>query len=328
METALVIGKFLPFHTGHEALIRWTRCWAERVIVLVGALPGEPIPGSLRWEWLCLHFRDDPGIRVEYTESVLPSAPVPDPDVSRVWGSYLKKRFPETTCISASEHYAPMVADAMGIRYRVFDPERQAVRISASMIREDPWRYWDFLPHIVRPYFTRKICLVGAESTGKTTLGSALVKHFSTVWVEEKARTIIDMAGGFHPGLLQQIVWDQEEAVRIALPKARRWLFVDSDFITTRFYARQLAGDEWIPPWTPQLLQTHQYDLYLFCEPDLPYETDHQRSPEDRRKEDSEIFWAEYKKTGIPILRVCGKGETRLQNALRALRKWEISQEL
>lgn len=116
VETALVLGKFLPFHRGHDALIRWTRSWADKVVVLVGALAGEPIPGPVRWEWLSRHYLEDSDIRVEYTDAELPTALQPDPSVSRVWGNYLKKRFPEVTCISASEYYAPMVAEAMGDR--------------------------------------------------------------------------------------------------------------------------------------------------------------------------------------------------------------------
>ncbi len=326
METALVLGKFLPFHKGHDALIRWTRSWADRVVVLVGALANEPIPGPVRWEWVSRHYFEDPSIRVEYTDAELPTAPKPDPTVSRVWGDYLKKRFPEVTCISASEHYAPMVAEAMGIGYRLYDPDRKNVAISATQIRQDPWKYWDFLPDIVRPWFIKKVCLVGAESTGKTTLAQLLAEHFQTEWVEEKARALIDAAGAFHPGLLSRITWVQEEAVRQAGIKARRWLFVDSDFITTRFYARKLAGSEWIPPWTPLLQRTHAYDLYLFCEPDIPYALDPQRSPTDERALDSSIFWEEYQKTGIPMVRVRGVNELRLQNALKALGEWERGQ--
>lgn len=319
--TALVIGKFMPFHRGHEALIQWTLTWAEKVVVLVGALEGEPIPGPLRWEWVSRHFRQNPRVRVEYTDRDLPTAPEPDAEVSRVWGHYLKGRFPEVDWISASEGWAPLVAGTMGIRWRIFDQARRSVPISATALRRDPWSGWDHLPEVVRPHFRKKICLVGPESTGKTTLAQALAEYFTTVWVPEQAREIIDQAGGFSPGLLGRIVWEQEEAVRQAEPLARRWLFVDSDFVTTQFYARKLSGEDWIPPWTPRLAETHRYDLYLWCEPDIPYEKDAQRAETDQRQEDARVMRILYERTGIPLVSVQGLGSQRLECALDILKK-------
>lgn len=34
----------------------------------------------------------------------------------------------------------------------------------------------------------RRVAILGAESTGKTTLARMLALHFNTVWVEEYAR--------------------------------------------------------------------------------------------------------------------------------------------
>ncbi len=317
--TALIIGKFMPFHQGHIELVDWTLTWAREVIVLVGVLAKEPIGGPLRWEWVSRYYLNNPRVRVEYTDEALPTAPVPDPEVSKVWGAYLKKRFPDATCISASEGYAPMVAGAMGISSKVFDIQREKVNISATKIRANPWKYWEYLPEVVRPYYRKKVALVGAESTGKTTLAEKLARHFSTLWVPELARAIIDKAGGYSEKLLGNIVWSQEEAVRNAADKFRRWLFVDSDFLTTCFYARKFSGPSFVPPITPLLKSTHDYDLYLFCEPDIPYKKDSQRSETDNRAEDSQTMLEMYQKTKTPLYHVKGIGENRLKNALEIL---------
>src|SRR5581483_9617149 len=47
---------------------------------------------------------------------------------------------------------------------------------------------WYFLEPPVRAYYARRICLIGAESTGKTTLARALAEHYQTVWVPEYGR--------------------------------------------------------------------------------------------------------------------------------------------
>ena len=60
--------------------------------------------------------------------------------------------------------------------------------ISATAIREDPWANWRYLGPGVRAWYARRVCLMGAESTGKTTLAEALARVYDTVWVPEYGR--------------------------------------------------------------------------------------------------------------------------------------------
>ena len=48
----VVIGKFLPFHTGHRHLIETALARADEVTVIVVARADEPIPGELRARWI------------------------------------------------------------------------------------------------------------------------------------------------------------------------------------------------------------------------------------------------------------------------------------
>ena len=44
----LVVGKWMPFHRGHEALIEYAKSNCDKLFILVTALPDEPIPYKYR----------------------------------------------------------------------------------------------------------------------------------------------------------------------------------------------------------------------------------------------------------------------------------------
>lgn len=68
------------------------------------------------------------------------------------------------------------------------DRDREAVPISGTLVRSNPLGCWDFLEPPVRAWYAKRICLVGAESTGKTTLAQMLAERYQTVWVPEYGR--------------------------------------------------------------------------------------------------------------------------------------------
>ena len=41
-----------------------------------------------------------------------------------------------------------------------------------------------------------RVCIFGAESTGKSTLAESLARHYHAAWVPEYARTYCDLRGG------------------------------------------------------------------------------------------------------------------------------------
>src|SRR5512137_2758917 len=114
--SGLVIGKFLPLHDGHLALIRFAAERCGRLTVLVGARPDEPVPGPLRLEWVREACAPYPAVVVDYCEDDLPDAPQSDRGVARAWAAYLKKRYPGVGAVFSSERYGDYLAEDMGIR--------------------------------------------------------------------------------------------------------------------------------------------------------------------------------------------------------------------
>ena len=47
---------------------------------------------------------------------------------------------------------------------------REEINISSTQIRENPFKYYDYLPKIVQRHYIKKVCVLGTESCGKSTL--------------------------------------------------------------------------------------------------------------------------------------------------------------
>jgi HTH-type transcriptional regulator, transcriptional repressor of NAD biosynthesis genes len=176
----LVIGKFYPPHLGHKFLIDTASAQVERLDVLICARPEQTIPGELRAQWLreihptaCVRAIEDPG----------------EDENSQFWAKYtiqILGRAPDV--VFTSEDYGEAYARFLNCRHVMVDRKRACVPISARAIRNAPSRYWDYMEPCVRAYYAKRISIVGAESTGTTTLARELAAHYNTVWVPEYGR--------------------------------------------------------------------------------------------------------------------------------------------
>ena len=116
--------------------------------------------------------------------------------------------------------------------------------MSGSAIRADPWAHWEALPAPVRPHFSRKICLHGPESTGKSVLAPKLARHFDTIWVPEYGRVHCELNGFELDAAGLTLIADTQRAMtEAALPWCNRRLIVDTDALTTAAWSLMLLGD-------------------------------------------------------------------------------------
>src|SRR5262249_7924930 len=98
--------------------------------------------------------------------------------------------------VFSSEPYGEELARRLGAAHLPGNPARQTRPISATPVTHNPLAHWEFIPPCVRPYYIKRVAIVGAESTGKTTLAAALADHYRTVWVPEFARGYLEARGG------------------------------------------------------------------------------------------------------------------------------------
>ena len=155
--------------------------------------------------------------------------------------------------------------------------------ISSSELRENVYKHWDWLPAIVKPYFVKKVLLVGGESTGKSTLTINLAAYYNTNYVDEAGRDI-SLRSGTDTLMLQEdfteILLQQKLNQMKAAESSNKLLFVDTDALITQFYLNFF--DDGQAQQNIELSKAidalNDFDLILFLEPDVPFVQDGGRS--------------------------------------------------
>jgi NadR type nicotinamide-nucleotide adenylyltransferase len=315
-----VLGKFMPPHAGHVALIDAARRLVDHLTVLVCSLPADPIPGELRLRWMRELF---PDCRIAWHGAPVPQEPAESPDFWPIWRAIVREAHPEPIdYVFAGEAYGAELARQVGGRFvplggRILGQSDRIGGLSGQAVRANPADYWQDLPETVRGHYRKRVCLHGAESTGKSTLAAELARRLETTWVGEYGRSHCEV----HRDPLSRddlllIGAAQAAMIEAAAPWAGPWLVVDTDPLMTAAWCEMLLGE------TPQaLLEYPRADLYLLLEPDLPWIDDGTRffAREDERRRFAGFVEDVLERTGVPFVRIGGTGQARTDRALQAV---------
>ena len=115
----------------------------------------------------------------------------------------------------------------------------------------------------------KRVVLIGAEATGKTTLAERLATHYETVWVPEYLRAFVEEKGALpEPGDTLLIAQGHRAQEEVLAPRAHRLLVYDTDLISTCVYSRYYfdACPARVERWSYE----RSADLYLLTDTDLP----------------------------------------------------------
>ena len=308
MKRGLVIGKFMPLHKGHVELIQFAAAQCDELIVSMTYREGDSIPGQTRFRWICEEFKNSPKIRPEISVDDFDDETLSWKRRIPRWISFLQKRFPQIDILFSSESYGEEVAEGIRASHIAFDPERRKVAISGSLIRKDPFTYWDFIAASATGYFVKKFCFFGPESTGKTTMAKKLASVYQTEFVPEVSREIVT-SNDFSVEDIIRIGHAQTQRVLDKQKLARKLLFCDSDLITTQIYCQHYL--KVIPPVLIDLEKKVTYDRYYLFDIDVPWVADEIRDLGERRGEMFTIFKRELEKRKILFQLVSGSYEER-----------------
>lgn len=311
--SGMVLGKFMPPHRGHLQLLDFARSYVDNLTVVVCSLKSEPIPGKLRYQWMRELL---PSANVLHLTDEIPQSPEEHPEFWAIWQRSLFRILPDMPqYVFASEPYGRQLAETLGANFIPCPFERI---VSGSAIREDPIGKWEFLPPCVRPYFVRRVCIFGPESTGKTTLAKRLSEVFSTVMVPEFARTHLEAQdGNISPEDIPLIAKGQIAAEEALARHANRVLICDTDLLATELWSEALFQD--CPDWIRREAERNDYDLYLLTDVDVPWVPDSVRYLPGMRQEFFERCQQALKDKGRRFVKLSGTYEERFQTARGAI---------
>ena len=163
-----------------------------------------------------------------------------------------------------------------------------------------------------------RIVLTGSECTGKTTLAEALALHYRTGLVPEFVRGYAEQRGGIielsdHAPIARgQIALEDSYIAR-----GGRLLIQDTDLLSTVVYCRHYFG--MCEAWIEEAAVTRRPDLYLLCEPDIPWVADGVRDRGHMREEMQSLFRDAVRASGVPFVEIRGERDQRLQCATQAI---------
>lgn len=314
----MILGKFLPPHTGHRYLVDFARNYCDDLTVLVCTLEREPIDGALRYAWMRRMF---PDCNVVHITDEVPQTPAEDPEFWAIWRALVLGAMPEgVDLVFASEDYGFKLAEVLDADFVPVDPDREIMAISGTEIRDNPLKNWRYIPDEVRPYYLRRVCIFGPESTGKSTLAKGLASHFKTLYVHEYARPLLNFKDGRcdYPDI-ERIARGQAAAEDALAPRANRVFFCDTDPLTTSIWSEVFF--EKCPEWVQQEAERRSYDLYLLLDVDVDWVDDAQRYfPQAKKRR---AFFERCKRAldarNRPYVRIRGSWSERLERAIAAV---------
>jgi len=312
----LVIGKFYPPHRGHKLLIDTAGAQSEHVVVIVCGKPTDTIPPDLRGEWLqAIH----PNAQVIVIDDRY------DENDSRVWAENTLRwlgRAPDA--VFTSEAYGDPYASLMGSKHVCVDRVRRQIPVSGTAVRRDPYVNWDFLEPPVRGWFAKRVCVLGAESTGTTTLAQDLARHLETTWVAEYGREYSErkVSRG-------DPVWTSEEFTEIAMEQTRRentasceanrLLICDTNAFATTLWHRRYMNERSLE--VEEIARKGRCDLYLLTGDEIPFVQDGLRDGEHIRHQMHRWFREALQAQPVPCAVLSGSRGERLTRALRLIQE-------
>ena len=170
---------------------------------------------------------------------------------------------------------------------------------------------------VARPF---RVCLTGAESTGKTELAKELAAHFGAPHVPEFSREYAErVARELSYMDVAPIAKGQMELEERVSAGASGLVILDTDLVSTVVYSRHHFGA--CPIVVEALAKKRLADLYLLLDIDVPWVADPVRDAGDTRDALHERFCDVLDELGATVRPIAGPWDERLREAIEIVGK-------
>jgi HTH-type transcriptional repressor of NAD biosynthesis genes len=339
-KNGLCLGKFMPIHAGHINMIREAAKRCETVHVMVCSRLCEPIDGVIRTQWAKDIFKDDLNIKVIHCIDENPQYPEDDENFWQIWRDSVYKYVSDLDAVFASEDYVYKFSECLKVTPIMVDKDREQFPVSGTSIRQNPFDYWKFIPDNVKDYFRLKVCIVGPESTGKSTLVKEFGKRIGAITVHEFGREYCETEKSTDELLPEDFeIIARRHSINIKTARAtsdRKILIVDTDAIITKTFLRLYYDHKgWAndPEMVKETLrveaeldqiirkQIKEFSFYVLMYPDIMWDDDGQRDfgEQEKRLNHFQMIKSHLEYYNVDYQIVMGKDEQRYLNVTKTI---------
>jgi NadR type nicotinamide-nucleotide adenylyltransferase len=317
IKTGVTLGKYAPFHKGHEYVISTALKEMDHVIVIIyNASNVTAIPAKTRAKWIQKIF---PDVEVVIAEDG-PQDTGYSREIIEKQNTFLRNllRGRDIDAFYSSENYGIHVSKALNCKNRAVDIERTVVPISANMIRESKniAAMKKYLSKCVYDTVKPKYYFLGAPSTGKTTIsrvcadvlhGSCCVEYGRNYWFKFQKDHRLSMED------LEEIAAGHTKLEEKICEEETDFTFIDTNILTTYCYALYYFKE------SSKLLldmlkdSLYKYEHIFLCDEDIPFDDTWDRSGPRSRGILQEINKRALEQYGLKYILLSGTLEKRLE---------------
>lgn len=279
MKIGVTFGGYCPMHQGHLDLIMRAKKENDICYVVVCGYDNEPRADEIgltlnrRFTLIKQMFKDDEQIRVIMVNDT--KLGIDESQSESNWDIWLNcvqdqiekmensNRFVanyieeyiwyvgEESYVKSLEKrkYIPGEMNTFPCIDKVVYVDRGINPISATMIRENPIKYWNKIAWPFRQYFSTNILITGTASEGKSTLTRDIATYFGLPYSEEYGRTYMEYYGKSDTDLtvtdFQEFLIEQRRDTQKKIASSGNCGIVisDTDNLVTLMYAKAYVED-------------------------------------------------------------------------------------
>lgn len=285
-KTGLTLGKFLPFHLGHELLVQTAAACCDHLVILVGTDESDKysFDDRLRWIASATEFSSCFVTVIEQKE-LDKDAPKDENGTitdEKYWSDWLSDTrkllfdhgISHISHVFTSDAYGERIAKELGADWYPVDPDRSMIPVSGTLIRENFLSWSDFLPRYVLQDLTKVVAIVGPESTGKSFLTERLGrKYYGVPWCAEFGRAVCKPRGNTLTKKDFQVILEGQEAfICHAINRVKSYPLVLTDTeacVTANYYDMFFPEHKDTEFW--DFAEKQEIDLYLVMAPNVPW---------------------------------------------------------